>query len=355
MPKLTGRESEKAGLPPGTMVHIGKKYTGECKISILDYDQKHFQEREVKDVKECFPFKASPTITWINIEGIHDIPVIEQLGKDFDLHPLILEDIVNTLQRPKMEDYDDYVYMVLKMISYECKTSEIIIEQVSIILGKNYLLSFQEGIEGDVFNPLRERIRNKKGKFRTMGSDYLAYSLIDAIVDGYFLVLEKLGEKIEDVEEQLVANPERSTLHALHQLKRDMIFLRKSVWPLRELINKLERRESCLIQEATSIYLRDVYDHTIQIIETIESYRDMLSGMLDIYLSSISNRTNEVMKVLTVIATIFIPITFLVGLYGMNFKFMPEFNWQWGYPMVWGIIIASSLAMLFYFRRKKWF
>jgi magnesium transporter len=188
-----------------------------------------------------------------------------------------------------------------------------------------------------------------------MGSDYLAYSLIDAIVDGYFLVLEKLGEKIEDVEEQLVAKPERSTLQALHHLKRDMIFLRKSVWPLRELINKLERRESCLIQEATSVYLRDVYDHTIQIIETIESYRDMLSGMLDIYLSSISNRTNEVMKVLTVIATIFIPITFLVGLYGMNFKFMPEFNWFWGYPMVWGIIIISSLAMLLYFRRKKWF
>jgi magnesium transporter len=355
MAKSTGKESQKAGLAPGTLVHIGRKYVGKSKITVIDYDENNFQEREVKNIAESLPFKAPPTITWMNIEGIHDISLIDEVGKDFDLHPLILEDIVNTLQRPKMEDYDDYVYMVLKMITYENETQELVTEQVSIILGKNYLLSFQEGIEGDVFDPVRERLRTKKGKIRAMGSDYLAYSLIDAIVDSYFPILEKLGEKIEDVEERLVANPERNTLQALHQLKRSIVFLRKSIWPLRELIGKLERRESCLIQETTSVYLRDVYDHTVQIIETIESYRDMLSGMLDIYLSSISNRTNEVMKVLTIIATIFIPITFLVGLYGMNFKYMPEIAWKWSYPIVWGIIILSCLAMIYYFKRKKWF
>ncbi|MDH4221997.1 MAG: magnesium/cobalt transporter CorA, partial [candidate division Zixibacteria bacterium] len=235
------------------------------------------------------------------------------------------------------------------------KNTEIVIEQISLILGSNFVISFQEGIEGDVFNPLRERIRAGKGRIRQLGTDYLAYSLIDAVVDNYFIILEKLGEKIESREEELVTNPTPETLQTIHNLKREMIFLRKSVWPLRELISKLEREESSLIHESTGLYLRDVYDHTIQVIDTVETYRDMLSGMLDIYLSSVSNRMNEVMKVLTIIATIFIPLTFVAGIYGMNFEFMPELKWHWVYPWAFWLVIAGITGFLvFYFKRKKW-
>jgi magnesium transporter len=239
------------------------------------------------------------------------------------------------------------------MLDYDREESKIKVEQVSLILGENFVISFQE-TEGDIFNPIRERVRNNKGRVRKMGADYLAYVLIDAVVDNYFLILEALGEQIESMEEELVANPTPETLQTIHNLKREMIFLRKSVWPLRELISGLERGESALIRESTGIYLRDVYDHTIQVIDTVETFRDMLSGMLDIYLSSVSNRMNEVMKVLTIIATIFIPLTFLAGIYGMNFEFMPELRWHWSYPLVWCVMIVIGVAMIFYFKRKKW-
>ena len=353
MRRLIKKRSEKAGLPPGTLVHIGEMKDENVKIRIIDYDEAQFEEKDAKTIEESFPFKDKPTVTWINIDGLHEVEIIEKLGSHFGLHPLLLEDILNTDQRPKMEDYGDYIFVVLKMIYPGEKKDEIEAEQVSLIFGLNFVISFQER-EGDVFNPIRDRILNNKGRIRKAGADYLAYSLLDAIVDNYFLILENTGEKIEDTEQQLATNPSPETLQYVREMKNEMIFLRKSIWPLRELINGLERSESTLIHESTGAYLRDVYDHTIQIIDTIESYRDMISGMVDLYLSSISNKMNEVMKVLTIFASIFIPLTFIAGIYGMNFEFMPELKWHWAYFGFWGVVILVTGFMVFYFRRKKW-
>ena len=359
MLRFIKKRSKTIGQPPGTLVHIGEKKTEKTRITIIDYDEPHFEEKEVREVEECFPFRDKPTVTWINIDGLHQVEIIEKIGTHFNLHPLILEDILNTGQRPKVEDFDDYLFIVLKMLYQNDKDNEIKAEQVSLIIGSQYVISFQER-EGDVFNPIRDRIRNSKGRIRKMGADYLAYSLIDAIVDSYFMILERLGEEIEDMEEELVSNPTPKTSQGIHKLKGEMIFLRKSVWPLREVISGLERGESSLIKESTVIYLRDVYDHTIQVIDTIETYRDIVSGMVDTYLSSISNRMNEVMKVLTIIATIFIPLTFIAGIYGMNFNpdaspwNMPELNWGFGYLAAIGVMVLVVLGMIFYFKRKKW-
>jgi magnesium transporter len=353
MTKLIKGRSKKAGLPPGTLIHIGARKTPEPKITIIDYDEATFQERETKAIEECFLFKDKPTVTWINVDGLHQSEILEKLGECYNFHPLVLEDILNTDQRPKMEEYGDYLYIVLKMLHDKGKGSQIEAEQVSLVLGPNYVFSFQES-GGDVFDQIRERLRTGKGRLRKMGADYLAYTLVDAIVDYYFVILEKLGERIELLEEELVAHPRTETLKEIHILKREMIFLRKAVWPLREVISSLQRGESPLVQKTTGIYLRDVYDHTIQVMDTIETFRDILSGVLDIYLSSVSNRLNSVMKVLTIIATVFMPLTFLAGVYGMNFKYMPELEWRWGYPVTWAVMAAIGVAMLVYFRKKKW-
>jgi magnesium transporter len=353
MSRFFKKRTQKIGLPPGTLVHVGEKKVEKTKITIIDYDTEHLEEKVAKTVDECFSFKDKPTVTWINIDGIHEIEIIEKIGNHFDLHPLILEDIVHTEQRPKMEDFEHYIYVVLRLLTFDEIDNEINAEQISIILGSNFIISFQE-MEGDVFDHVRDRIRNSKGRIRKMGADYLAYALLDAIVDNYFVILEKLGEKIEAMEEELVTNPRPETLQTIHELKREMIFLRKSVWPLREVVNSMERGESSLIQDSTTIYLRDVYDHTIQVIDTIETFRDMLSGMLDIYLSSVSNKMNEVMKVLTIIATIFIPLTFIAGNYGMNFEYMPELGWRWSYPVYWMVVLTVAAFMVIYFKRKKW-
>lgn len=357
MAKFVKKRSKKAGLPPGTLIHIGEKRTEKVKITILDYDEVNFHEKEAKTIEECFPFKdkSRPTVTWINIDGIHQIETLAKLGECFKIHPLIIEDILNTDQRPKMEDFDEYIYIVLKMLYFNGKSSEIITEQVSLILGLNFVISFQEqGKEGNVFNVIREQIKTNKGRIRKMGADYLAYCLVDAIVDNYFIVLETLGEKIESLEEELVNYPTPEILRIIYTLKREMVLLRRSVWPLREVVNKLERGESSLIQKSTGIYLKDVYDHTIHVIDTLETFRDMVSGMLEIYLSSTSNRMNAVMKVLTMIATVFMPLTFIAGIYGMNFQYMPEIPWRWGYPAVLLVMAAVSISMVVYFRRKKW-
>lgn len=352
------RASEKSGLPPGTIVHVGDKKMETVRITVIDYDKDHFQIKGVSDIEELFPLRDSPTVTWINIDGIHDVTITESLGTHFNIHPLVLEDILHTTQRPKMEDFGDYLYIVLRMFHQENKAAqdtdqEIISEQVSLILGRNFVISFQE-TGGDTFDPVRMRLKVSKGRIREMGADYLAYALIDSIVDNYFVILEKLGERIELLEDELLDEPTPDTLEELHALRNEMIFLRKSTWPLREVSNNLLRGESPLITEYTQIYIKDVYDHTIQVIDAIETYRDMLSGMLDIYLSSISNKMNEVMKVLTIIATIFIPLTFLAGVYGMNFQYMPELSWKWSYPILWCIMAAIGISMFFYFRKKKW-
>jgi len=345
--------SRKPGLAPGTLVHVGEKKVENIRIRVIDYDETNLQERELESVDECLPYADKPTVTWINIDGLHEVDVIEKIGKNFGLHPLVQEDILHTDQRPKLEDFDDYVFIIAKMLSYDEEEHELKAEQFSLILGPNYVITFQERV-GDVFEPVRERLRKGKGRIRKRPPDYLAYALIDAVVDHYFFVLEKIGERVESLEEQLMTNPTAETLQMIHHLKRELISMRKSVWPLRELIGGLERGESRLFEEKTTIFLRDVYDHTIQVIDTVETLRDMVSGMLDIYLSSLSNRMNEVMKVLTIIATIFIPMTFIAGIYGMNFEFMPELKWHYGYHLVWVIIVAIAVIMLFYFRRKKW-
>ncbi len=353
MRKLMKKRSKKSGLPPGALVHIGEKKTDEIKITVMDYNEAGFQEERFKSIEACFVFKDKPSVTWINVEGLHDVGNIQKLGDCYGFHPLVLEDILNTDQRPKIEDFDNYIYVVLKML-HNGKSAQTVTEQISLVLGPNYVISFQEGIEGDVFNPIRERIRTGKGRIRSMGADYLAYSLIDAVVDNYFVIIEKMGERIEELEDELVENPAAKPLHEIYELKREMIFLRKAVWPLREVVSSLGRGDSPLVHDSTRIYLRDVYDHTIQVIDAIETSRDMLAGMLDIYLSSMSNKMNEIMKFLTIIGTIFIPLTFIAGVYGMNFEFMPELKWRWGYFVLLGAMLGVGISMLLYFKKKKW-
>jgi magnesium transporter len=354
MLKLGKKRSNKIGLPPGTPFYIGDRMGEDVKMTIIEYDESHFEEKEISDFEECCKYEETPYVTWINVDGIHDIGTIEKIGSLFKIHPLIQEDIVHTEQRPKKEEFDDHIYIVLKMISYDEENIKTADEQVSLILSQNHVISFQEK-EGDIFDPVRDRIRTSKGRIRKMGADYLAYSLLDAVVDQYFLVLEKFGERIEELEDEIISDSRPENLHEIHRLKREMIFLRRSVWPLREVISSLEKADSSLIKDSTQIYLRDVYDHTIQIIDTVETYRDMLTGMHDTYLSSVSNRMNAVMKVLTIIATIFIPLTFIAGIYGMNFHFMPELSWKWGYFVVWGVMAVVALVMIVLFKRKKWF
>lgn len=332
---------------------MGEKKTESVRITVIDYDETHLQEKEIQAVEECFPFKEKPTVTWINVDGLRDTELIKKLGNFFNIHPLTLEDIITTGQRPKMGNFTDYIYLLLKMVEYDEKEKKINTEQISIVLGPNYVISFQENV-GDVFDQVRERIRSEKSYIRKMGADYFMYCLLDAIVDNYFVILESLGEYIEDREEELVRNPTVLTFQTIQALKREMIEIRRSVWPLREILSNLRPGESRLIEKKTAAYLRDVYDHTFEVMDTVETYRDILSEMIDIYLSTISNRTNEIMKVLTIIATIFIPLTFIVGLYGMNFRYMPELESKWGYPSILVIMIAVSILMLSYFRKKKW-
>ncbi len=357
MPRFIKKRTKKIGMPPGTLIHVGEKREERVRIRILDYDEAGVRERDAATVEECFEFRDKPSVTWINVDGIHETQILEKLGSRYNVHPLILEDILNTDQRPKLEDFGEYVYIVLKMLSLSDEENEgpteVRTEQISLILGSNFVISFQER-EGDIFEPVRERIRSKKGRIRLMGADYLAYALLDTVVDQYFAVLERMGEEVESLESDLADNPNPQSLQTLHRLKREMIFLRRAVWPLREVVSGLERGEASLVKESTRIYLKDVYDHTIHVLDTVETLREMLSAMLDIYLSSTSNRMNEVMKVLTIIATIFIPLTFVAGVYGMNFEYMPELSWHWGYFSALFIMLLIGISMIMYFKRKKW-
>jgi magnesium transporter len=347
------RQSKKAGLPPGSVVHIGAEVADKTTISAIDYSEKECQQKNVKNVEDLAPYLESSETTWIRVQGLHQTEIIEAVGKLCMIHPLFLEDVANTSQRPKAEDAGNYFFVIIKILSYDDEKDSIGTEQLSFILASNFLLSFEEK-SGKIFDSVMERIKAGKGRIRKAGTDYLAYSLIDIVVDNYFGLLEKLGEKIELLEEDLVTNPTPEILSQIHNLKMDMIFLRRSVWPLREVINALALGESNLIKESSRPYFRDVYDHTIHIIDTMETYRDIVSGMLDIYLSSVSYRLNEIMKILTILATIFIPLTWIAGWYGMNFKHMPELEWRWGYPMVIGVSIAVVVSLLLYFRRKGW-
>jgi len=347
------RRSSQVGLPPGTAIYVGERKPEKTRIWVLDYDKRQYIAKELEEVEECVKYKESAPMTWIRVVGLHQVEILERLGVCLGFHPLVVEDILNTTQRPKIEDYGEYLFIVIKNVSYDEDTLEVIAKQISIVLGSNFVVSLQETEEA-IFEPILERIRNKRGKIRQMHSDYLAYALLDAIVDNYFSVIEKFSSKIELLEDELVEDPTQKTLNEIHHLKRDMIVLRKSIWPIREVISHLDRGQFSLINENTKIYIRDLYDHTIQVMETVETYRDMLSGMLDIYLSSVSNRMNEVMKVLTVITTIFIPLSLSAGIYGMNFQFMPELGIPWSYPVILIVMIIIGVLMIAMFRKKKW-
>jgi magnesium transporter len=344
------------GTPPGTLRPSETPRTEQVSVTVMDYTADSFLEKQVASIEEVFPFRDRPSVTWINVNGLQDVELLQKLGSWFGLHPLALEDVLNTGQRPKLEDYDSHYFIVMKDVRTGAGQQP---EQISFFLGRGWVLTFQE-TTGDPFDPVRERIRKGRGRLRSMGADYLAYALMDALVDGAFPRLEKLGERIEEIELELVGSPAPETLHEIHRLKRELLYLRRSAWPQREVINALQREESSLVRPETRIYLRDCYDHTIQILDMVETYRDLTSGMVDIYLSSVSNRMNEIMKVLTIMASVFIPLTFLAGLYGMNFNptsspwNMPELNWHWGYPAVLGIMAAVAAAMLVYFHRKGW-
>ncbi|MGV8161823.1 MAG: magnesium/cobalt transporter CorA [Candidatus Nanoarchaeia archaeon] len=347
------KRSSKTGMPPGSLVYVGDKIPKGTRIRVIDYSEDSYEQNEVQDVRDILKYKKTNSVTWINFDGVHNPQLIEAVGKEFCLHPLVMEDILNTDQRSKIDDYEDYIYIVARMFYNIRGIEEIHSEQISIIIGKNFVLSFQE-TEGDIFDILRDRLKLNKGKVRKLGSDYLGYSLLDLLVDNYFSIMEKMGEDLETIEDALAEEPDPSTLQRIHNIKQRMIFLRKSVWPLREAISKFQRLENPLITPETRIYLRDVYDHTIQVIDTIESYRDTTSSMIDIYLSSISYKMNEIMKVLTIISTIFIPLTFIAGVYGMNFEFMPEITWKYGYFVILGFMAIVGVTMLYYFKKRKW-
>ncbi|OQW49050.1 MAG: magnesium and cobalt transport protein CorA [Nitrospira sp. HN-bin3] len=349
--KLVQKRSKKTGLSPGTLIHIGETRTNSVTVTRFNYAGTHCDEQVVTDLDALQP-PADESVTWVNVGGVHKMEVLEGFGKHFGLHPLLLEDIANTDQRPKLDDYETYLFLVMKMLTTSDR-GDILVEQVSLVLGRNYVLSFQEN-GTDVFGPVRDRLKGGKGRLRQNGSDYLVYALIDAVVDQYFAVLEMLGERIESLQERVIADPKPDTLQDIHALKRQLLFVRRAVWPLREAINSLSRSECPFLHEPTKLFFRDVYDHVVQIVDTIETLREMVSASLDIYLSSVSYRLNAVMRVLTVITTIFMPLSFIAGIYGMNFEHMPELKWPWGYPMALGIMGVVAAIMLIGFRRKNW-
>lgn len=358
MKRPSRRISAKTGSTPGSLIYIGVERRDPVTIDVIQYDSRELKEFRARSIDEI-NLAGGEQITWINIEGVHDIGIVEAVGKKFNVHPLMLEDIVNTNKRPKFEDGGDYLLLMMKMLYTNPKCPEIITEQVSLIIGANYVISFQE-VAGDVFDPIRERLRKTLPKQRFMGSDYLTHSLIDAIVDHYFIVLEHVGDWIESLEQQLVNDPRSAGLKSIYDLKRMLVDLRRSAWPLREVIGAFERSDSELIHDYTRLYMRDLYEHVIQVADTVDSNREMVSNLLDIYLTSVNNRTNEVMRLLTVITTIFAPLTFLVGIYGMNFDTqispfnMPELEMKYGYVYFWIVTLGVIFALVWFFRRKKW-
>ncbi|QDV49937.1 Magnesium transport protein CorA [Gimesia fumaroli] len=345
-------------MPPGSLVHIGDFDEEETRISVIDYGRIDLEEPVVETVEDLLKFREKDSITWVCLEGLKNVEITELIGKYFNIHPLVLEDILNTHQRPKFEEYDDYLYIVLKGLSSGENDSSSVdfrvkYEQVSILVLNDFVFTFKER-KDDLFLPLVQRIRNSTGRIRSLGSDYLTYALLDTIVDQNFLLLDSMDEQVDDIEEELLTNPTSDTLVAIQRLKRELIDIKRATSPQRELLSAILRSDHELISEKIHIYYRDVFDHVLRITESVDSYRDMLGGLLDIYVSSVSNKMNEVMKILTVFASIFIPLTFIAGIYGMNFEYMPELKWKWSYPVVWLVFITLPTVLIIYFKKKKW-
>ncbi len=369
------RKRSTPGSAPGTLTAPTERRVEEVSIRLFDYDAERLEERQVaaaalgdfdaERLQDTAPtaidalrpyLERLDSVTWIDVVGLHDIELLTRLGDEFGLHPLALEDVVNTHQRPKLEDYGEHCFVILRLPHAH---GHLTTEQISIFLGRGWVLTFQETAE-DPFEPVRDRLRRGRPRIRGAGSDYLAYALVDSLVDSFFPLLEQYGERLEALEDELLEQAERDSLGRVHAIKKDLMEFRRATWPLREVINGFERQDIGLVGDQARLFLRDCYDHTVQLMDIVESYRDMAGALTDLYLSSVSNRMNEVMKVLTVIASIFIPLTFLAGIYGMNFNpeaspwNMPELNWRWGYPTFWGVMLALGGGMIWLFRRKKW-
>lgn len=347
------RSPKKAGMPPGSLVYVGSRTDEPVRISMMDYNQERLDEIPEATLENIQTSMGRDSVTWVNVSGIHDPSQVAAVGRLYHLHPLAMEDIVDTNHRAKLDDYESHLFLVLKMALQEPEATDIVFEHVCLVIGKDYLISFQER-EGDVFGPVRERLRKPAGRMRKSGPDYLGYALVDMIVDHYYGILDRLGEEIEIIQEEALTNPTAKTRRAIHDVRRRVVMLRKAVWPLREMLAGLLRGESALVRDTTLIFLQDVYDHVIQVIDTVETYRELLTGALETYMSSISLKMNEVMKVLTIMASLFIPLTFLAGVYGMNFKYMPELEWRYAYPVFWGAVGAVFLTMVVWFKTKKW-
>lgn len=341
------------GQAPGTIIYTGNKENTELFIDVFDYNVDFFEENKLGTIEDAYKYVDSEPITWININGLNHVEAIGKIGDYCKLHPLILEDIANTHQRPKIDEYDEYLFLVLKMLHFNGE-GELHIEHVSFVLGKDYVLTFQEA-EGDVFDPVRNRLRNAKGRIRANGADYLLYALMDAAVDNYFILIEAIAEKIETLEDALFEDkPNDDIVYEIQVLKKEILRIKRAVSPLREVVNRLEKGGHKYISERTQFYLRDLYDHIIQVSESVEIYREMIWGLMDMHMTTLGNKMNQIMKVLTIVASIFIPLTFLAGVYGMNFEYIPELKFKYGYFILWGIMVLIFFALFYYFRRKKW-
>jgi magnesium transporter len=345
--------AKKSGFAPGTLVHVGTRHEHDHSIMVANYNHTILEKRTICSIEELLPYKTTDTVTWVIVDGLKDVALVEAIGQHFDIHPLVLEDILNTNQRTKFEEYPDYLYFVIKATSLIKGSFNVEYEQISILVLDNFVFTFMEKPD-QLFDPILNRLNNEDGQLRHAGSDYLAYVIMDTVVDEYFTLQDAFDELIEEIEDELLTHPSVATLSTIQKIRRELIFLRKTVSPLRELLAAIRRSESPLFDERTKRYFADIYDHSIRIIESVESYRELISGMLDIYLSSVSNKMNETMKFLTVFASIFIPLTFIAGVYGMNFDYMPELKWHWSYPILWSVFIGIAVSLLFYFKRKKW-
>ncbi|MDH5435260.1 MAG: magnesium/cobalt transporter CorA [Gammaproteobacteria bacterium] len=345
---------QKAGLPPGSLVHVGVHHAFGSNITMINYHGDVFEKQSLSSLDEILQYRNQDSVTWVNIEGLDCIDFIEQIGHHFDIHALVLEDILNTHQRPKFEEYENHIYMVLKGFSLDNKNFPVKYEQISILMLDNLVFTFKEK-QDDMFAPLFTRIKKNNSRFRGMGADYLVYAIQDLIVDQYFQLQDILDEKLELIEDELLISPSASTLNDIQNMKRELIYIRRSVSPMRELLSDLQRSESPLITKESGVYFRDVYDHVLRVMETVETNRDMVAGLVEMHISSISNKMNEVMKVLTLFASIFIPLTFIAGIYGMNFEYMPELKWKYAYPVLMGFFVVIALSLIVLFKKKKWF
>ena len=353
MARFLKKRDNTKGLVPGSAIFIGNKKVDEIRIRIIDYDKSKLHEDELKNVSDGTEFKEKNTVTWINIDGLHDSELMKDMGETFDLHPLLIEDIMNTDQRPKLQEYDNNLFLVLKMLRYDESNQTIIAEQLSLVIGKTFLLTFQEQ-PGDVFEPVRERIRKQKGRIRATSIDYLAYALVDTVIDNYIYIIERFGEKIEDMEDVVLGDPEPEIMEQLSNYRKEMNYLRKSIRPAKEAITQLARLDSNLIDLKTIPFLKDLEDLITQASEAIDTYREMLSDQMNLYNSALSNKMNDVMKILTIFAAIFIPLTFIAGIYGTNFEYLPELHFKYSYFIFWGVMIVVAVSLLIFFKRKKW-